>query len=130
MASIAISSANPFSAPQPAVTSKAAPEQAEPEAKAPPRRQPDTVKLSAAAQAEMMYRAGQSPALIAATLGTNIVAVDGYLYIKVAAQASATPTATLSEGKEVAATAAQRAATAPEAAPEAEAKAPVVAAKS
>lgn len=127
MASIAISTASPSSAPQPAVTPKAAPEQAEPEAKASPRLQPDTVKLSPAAQAKMMHRAGQSPALIAATLGTNVTAVDGYLNIKVAVQAPATPTAAPPEAKEVAAPTAQPAASA---APETEAEAPAADAKS
>jgi hypothetical protein len=53
----------------------------------------DTVKLSLAGQVKLMHRQGQSAALIAASLGTNVAAVDGYLGIKVAAQASTTPAA-------------------------------------
>lgn len=91
MASMAISSITPSQVTQTAPTVKAAPAQAEPVAKAAVL-QPDTVKLSPAAQARMMHREGRSPALIAAMLGTNVISVDGYLNIKVAAQASATPT--------------------------------------
>jgi hypothetical protein len=39
----------------------------------------------------MMHKAGQSPALIAATLGTNVASVDGYLGIKVAMRVVTTP---------------------------------------
>ncbi|MGA9668954.1 MAG: hypothetical protein WBQ94_07085 [Terracidiphilus sp.] len=92
MTSIAISNANLSSAEEASSTSRAAQPQAESAVK-PAVLQPDTVKLSPAAQAKMMHRAGQSPALIAATLGTNIAAVDGYLNIKVAAQATVTPEA-------------------------------------
>lgn len=48
----------------------------------------DTVKLSVAAQAKMMHRQGLSASVIAASLGTSVASVDGYLSIKVAAQAS------------------------------------------
>ena len=92
MASIAISGAVPSNATESLGTAKAAPAQVETPAKNPAVLQPDTVKLSPAAQAKMMHRAGQSPALIAATLGTDVAAVDAYLNIKVVAQAAATPT--------------------------------------
>jgi hypothetical protein len=126
MASIAISSATPANAAQAAPIAKAAPVQTESTAKTAVL-QPDTVKLSAAAQAKMMHRAGQSPALIAATLGTNVAAVDGYLNIKVAVQAAATPTPAPTEQAEPAAQVAPTAeaapatTTAPAAAPEASA---------
>lgn len=86
MASMAISGSTPA---QPLPIVKAAPAMAEPAVKA--TLQPDTVKLSVAAQAKMMHRAGQSASLIAATLGTDVKSVDGYLNIKVASQAAATP---------------------------------------
>jgi hypothetical protein len=92
MASIAISNASPSNAMQSLPTAKAAPAQTATTEKAPATLQPDTVKLSAMAQARMMHRSGQSATLIAATLGTNVATVDGYLNIKVAAQAAATPT--------------------------------------
>jgi hypothetical protein len=44
----------------------------------------DTVKLSAAAQAVTMYRAGQSVSQIASSLGTSASAVDSYLGITTA----------------------------------------------
>ena len=91
MASMAISSAVLPNVTQAASASRTAPIEVESTQKAPPGLQPDTVKLSPAAMAKMMHRAGQSPALIAATLGTNVAAVDGYLNIKVAAQAVSTP---------------------------------------
>jgi hypothetical protein len=91
MASMAISSAISPSPAQGAGTPKAASAQAETTSQPSSRLQEDTVKLSPAAQAKMMHRAGQSAALIAATLGTNVAAVDGYLNIKVAVQAPATP---------------------------------------
>ena len=91
MASIGISSATPSSATQGGAITRSAPAQAEIPAKASAVLQPDTVKLSAATQAKMMHRAGQSPALIAATLGTNLASVDGYLGITVAKQAATTP---------------------------------------
>ncbi len=52
----------------------------------------DTVKLSVAAQAKMMHRQGLSASVIAASLGTNVASVDGYLNIKVATQAAAATT--------------------------------------
>jgi hypothetical protein len=94
MASMAISGATPSSATQALSTAKAAPAQTEATEKAPVALKADTVKLSLAAQVKMMHRAGQSPALIAATLGTNVAAVDGYLNIKVTAQAAATTAST------------------------------------
>ncbi len=60
----------------------------------------DTVKLSSVAQARMMHRAGQSASLIAATLGTSVAAVDGYLNIKVAAQAAPAQAAAPEQGAE------------------------------
>ncbi len=81
---------------------------------------PDTVKLSAAGQAKMMHRQGQSPAVIAAALGTNVTSVDGYLGIKVAAApaAVATPASTgQSEAAEHSAPAPQSTAPTPTAQP-------------
>lgn len=92
MAFMAITGATPSNAAQAIPAAKAASAQTGSRADAPAVLKPDTVKLSAAAQAKMMHRAGQSPALIAATLGTNVAAVDGYLNIKVATQAAAIPT--------------------------------------
>src|ERR1035441_5945921 len=92
MASMAISGASLLNATQSLPIVKTAPAQSETTENAPATLKPDTVKLSPAAQAKMMHRAGQSPALIAATLGTNVAAIDGYLNIKVAVQATATPT--------------------------------------
>jgi hypothetical protein len=97
MASFAINSATASNALQSAGTAKAAGAQTETTTKAPATLQPDTVKLSAAAQAKMMHRAGQSPSLIAATLGTNIASVDGYLNIKVPVQAAQAPVAAPAE---------------------------------
>lgn len=93
MASMSISSASPANVAQTAAASRPAPVQSETESKAAPAAlKPDTVKLSAAAQARMMHRQGQSPALIAAMLGTNVASVDGYLNIKVAAAVTPAPT--------------------------------------
>ena len=97
MASIAIVGAAPSIASQSVGNPKTASAQPETAIKAPATLKPDTVKLSPAAQAKMMHRAGQSPSLIAATLGTNIAAVDGYLSIKVAAQAAPAPVAAPAE---------------------------------
>ena len=52
----------------------------------------DTVKLSVAGQAKQMHQQGLSASVIAANLGTSVADVDGYLNIKVAAQATATTT--------------------------------------
>ena len=91
MASIAISNVSSSNAMQSLPTANSAPAQPATAEKVPATLHPDTVKLSLAAQAKMMHQAGQSPALIAATLGTNVASVDGYLNIKVAAPAAATP---------------------------------------
>jgi hypothetical protein len=101
MASFAISGTTPSNETQAVSSAKAAPAQAEPTAKT-ASLQPDTVKLSAAAQAKMMHRQGQSAALIAATLGTDIKSVDGYLGIKIATPTAATLTAAASEPTETA----------------------------
>jgi hypothetical protein len=60
-----------------------------------------------------MHQAGQSPALIAATLGTDVAAVDTYLNIKVVAQAAATPTTAPAEQGEPAAQTGVKTETAP-----------------
>jgi hypothetical protein len=73
------------------------------------------VHLSAAAQAKMMHRSGQSPALIASALGTSVASVDGYLGIKVAAQVAVTPAATAAPEAAPAVKAAPEAAEQPEA---------------
>lgn len=54
----------------------------------------DTVKLSIAAQAKMMHRQGLSASVIAASLGTNVASIDGYLNIKVATQTATTMSTT------------------------------------
>jgi hypothetical protein len=92
MASIAISSASPTYATQASASAKTTPEQAGTMQESPAVLKPDTVKLSPMAQAKMMYRTGQSLTLIASTLGTSVATIDGYLNIKVATQAAATPT--------------------------------------
>jgi hypothetical protein len=78
---------------QTASAAKTAAAQSESPAQASPGFEEDTVKLSAAAQAKLMHRQGQSPALIAATLGTDVKSIDGYLGIQIAAAASAMPAA-------------------------------------
>ena len=120
MASIAISSATPPNAAQSPAQTRTSQVQPETTVTAEASLRPDTVRLSPAAQAKMMHRAGQSPALIAATLGTNVVAVDGYLNIKVAAQPSVTPAPAPAETDEPAAQPTQKT----EAAPAAQAPAP------
>ena len=92
MAAITLSNVTSQNAAQATTISKTAPVHADSPVSESASLQPDTVKLSPAAQAKMMHRQGQSPALIAATLGTNVSAVDGYLGIKAAATTQATPT--------------------------------------
>jgi hypothetical protein len=53
------------------------------------------VVLSIAAQAKMMHRQGLSASVIAASLGTNVASIDGYLNIKVAAQIAPTASTAL-----------------------------------
>jgi len=84
MASIAFSNVTSASAAQAVTTAKAAPVQAATADKVSGELQPDTVKLSLAAQAKLMHREGQSPALIAANLGANISDVNSYLGITTA----------------------------------------------
>jgi hypothetical protein len=76
MSSIAFSNFSPSNVAQMAATVRTGPAQADPEE--------DTVKLSAAAQAESMHQAGQSISSIASSLGTNVSTVDSYLGITVA----------------------------------------------
>jgi hypothetical protein len=45
--------------------------------------QRDTVKLSAAAQAKLLHRQGQTVGNIAAALGTDAKTIDGYLGVTV-----------------------------------------------
>jgi hypothetical protein len=90
MASMGISSATQSNAMQSLPSAKAAPAQTSTNEKVPATLKPDTVRLSSAAQAKMMHRSGVSPALIAASLGTNVAVIDGYLNIKVAVPAVAT----------------------------------------
>jgi hypothetical protein len=80
MSSIAFSSASPSNVAQMATTARTGPVQAGPI----PAPEEDTVKLSAAAQAETMHQAGQSISSIASSLGTNVTTVDSYLGIAVA----------------------------------------------
>jgi|GEM_PF-2486411 len=113
MASMGISSNTQSDAVQSLPTAKAAPAQTSTTEKAPATLEPDTVKLSPAAQAKMMHRAGQSPALIAASLGTDLAAVDGYLNITVVPQATTTPAPAQEAQAEPAPQAAPAAQTAP-----------------
>jgi hypothetical protein len=80
MSSIAFSNFTPSNVTQMAATARTGPLHAE--ATAAP--EEDTVKLSAAAQAETMHQAGQSISSIASSLGTNVSTVDTYLGITVA----------------------------------------------
>jgi hypothetical protein len=105
MASMSISNLTPSQATQTAPTVRTAPAQREPSAKAAASPH-DTVKLSVAAQANMMHRAGQSASQIAATLGTDVKSVDSYLNITVASQAAATPASAPEESSAPAAQAA------------------------
>jgi hypothetical protein len=89
MASLAISSATQSNEVQGVPGATAAAQPVHPASKAV--LQPDTLKLSPAAQARMMHRAGQSLSLIAGTLGTSVASVDGYLGITVAKPAAAIP---------------------------------------
>ena len=89
MASLAISSATQSNEVPGAPGAKAASQPVHTASKAV--LQPDTVRLSPAAQARMMHRAGQSLSLIAATLGTSVASVDGYLGITVAKAAAPVP---------------------------------------
>ena len=93
MASLTISGTSPVTMAQTVSAAKTAAAQSESQAKASPGFKEDTVKLSAAAQAKLMHRQGQSPALIAATLGTDVKSIDGYLGITIVAAASAMSTA-------------------------------------
>jgi hypothetical protein len=54
-----------------------------------PARSQDTVKISAAAQAQAMHQSGQSVSSIASTLGTTVSTVDSYLGITATAVSSA-----------------------------------------
>jgi hypothetical protein len=72
-----------------AATARTGPAQTEPA----PAAEEDTVKLSAAAQAETMHQAGQSISAIASSLGINTSTVDSYLGIAVAVPLSAAPAA-------------------------------------
>ena len=102
MAAITLSNVTSQSAAQAIPMAKTAPVNAVPAVRESASLKPDTVKLSPAAQAKMMHREGQIPALIAATLGTNVSAVDGYLGIKAAAATQATPTPMQAQPAEVA----------------------------
>jgi hypothetical protein len=113
MASMAISSATPSIGTQATAARGSATVQTESTAKSTDRNSPDTVKISQAAQAKLMHRQGLSIAVIASSLGTNVASVDGYLNIKAATQAAATPTAAPTEHAEPAAHTASEAQSAP-----------------
>jgi hypothetical protein len=96
MSSIGFTDFTPSNVTQMAATARTGPAQANPV----PTPEEDTVKLSAAAQAETMHQAGQTISAIASSLGTNVSTVDSYLGITVAvavpltaAPAAAAPTA-------------------------------------
>lgn len=93
MASIGSTNAlsNVSNAAQVAPTAKAAPAASTEQASSATLKE-DTVKLSVAAQAKLMHQQGKSPALIAASLGVKVAAVDGYLGIKAAAPVAAETT--------------------------------------
>jgi hypothetical protein len=137
MASMAISSATPSYGTQATTAPKPAPAQTESTAKSTVRTSQDTVRISQAAQAKMMHRQGLSVAVIATSLGTNVASVDGYLNIKAATQAAATPTPAPTEQAETDAHTAPAAQAAPTAqavpttatAPAAVTEAPITAAK-
>ena len=93
MASMAISGADASSATQTIAASAPVAAQSQPATKAPAVLKPDSVKLSAAGQARSMYQQGQTVALIANTLGTDVASVDNYLNITVAVAATPVPTA-------------------------------------
>jgi hypothetical protein len=59
--------------------------------------EPDTVKLSPAAQAKLLHREGLSVSRIATSLGTNVSAIDKYLNIAVPKPVVDTVTATASK---------------------------------
>jgi len=80
MSSIAFSNVSPSNVAQMAAIARTGPAQADPI----PAPVEDTVKLSAAAQAETMHEAGQSISSIASSLGTSVSTVDSYLGITVA----------------------------------------------
>jgi hypothetical protein len=88
MASMAISGADASSATQTIAASAPVAAQSQPATKAPAVLKPDSVKLSAAGQARSMYQQGQTVALIANTLGTDVASVDSYLNITVAVAAT------------------------------------------
>jgi hypothetical protein len=77
MSSIGFSNFTPSNVSQIAATSRTGPAQTDPT----PAPEEDTVKLSAAAQAESMHQAGQSVSSIASSLGTSVSTVDSYLGI-------------------------------------------------
>jgi hypothetical protein len=58
--------------------------------------QEDTVKLSTAAQAKLLYKQGQSVSAIASSLGTTAKEVDDYLGITLEETLAKTLSATLS----------------------------------
>jgi hypothetical protein len=94
MASMAISGISSSNATQSPSTVKTATPQSTTTEDSSATLKPDTVKLSTAAQAKLMHREGQSPSVIAATLGTNVAAIDGYLNIKVTVSTATTATST------------------------------------
>ena len=79
MSSIAFSNFTPSNVTQIAATARTGPAHADPI----PAPEEDTVKLSAAAQAESMHQAGQSISSIASSLGASVSTVDSYLGIAV-----------------------------------------------
>ena len=81
MSSFAVSGITSSNVPEVAATVRTAPVQAQAAASSMPE---DTVKLSAAAQAKLLYKQGESVSSIASSLGTSVSAVDSYLGITVA----------------------------------------------
>jgi hypothetical protein len=119
MASLAISSATPTNVTQNQPVAQSSPAPTDSASRKPATLQPDTVKISLAAQAKLMHRQGQSISTIAHSLGTNVTEIDGYLSIKAAAQAAPAPTPApaAESGHETQATAAAQPAPAAQATP-------------
>lgn len=88
MATLAISSVTQSTVVQSQQTGKASAAQSSTAERAPATLQPDTVKISPAAQAKLMHREGQSASVIAASLGTDVATVNSYLNITTDAQAA------------------------------------------
>ncbi len=97
MASVALSTAPSSIAANstlnPAPAAKSAPDLSSAPARPSATLQPDTVKLSVAAQVKLLHRQGIPVSRIASSLGTNVAAIDKYLGITIAQPAATTAAA-------------------------------------